>query len=382
MRELNGHDRLANWPLSLPAQSRLQDAIHDDHGKQRDRIILALNDGYSKSQRKKALKLACCAVSVHLFSDVRNQSVRPYLHRCKDRMCPFCAKKRSATIAADMATIVDQMKQPRAMVLTVKSEDRPLAAQLTDLRHWFAKLRRSTWWKGLVTGGVYTVEVTQAEDTHLWHPHLHIIFDGAYVPQKQLRLKWHNVTGHSEIVWIEAVHNRTGAVNELCKYIGKPQRSAAWTDQAIREYATAISGTRMVQSFGSFHGIKIRDQDKQPERSEEEQSANLRRISWLAGQGHQTSQELLLLIAARWTWLAGYIWHEHPQLEPEERKTVRIARALARIESRAGPGPPRPEPPPDPQILEQRILSALTRWHLEDLEGIHDTYDYLARAHP
>jgi len=362
--------RQSNLPPELQHQTALQEAIHEPHQADRDRTIQALAASELDLLRTEARRLAGCASSVHLYIDPAAGKVTEYVHRCKSRLCPFCARFRSAHVADQMQALVDVMTHPRHLVLTVHSRPAPLTEQLADLRNWFAKFRRTPFWRKNVSTGVYTIEVTKNSDTGLWHPHLHILFDGKYLPFKVIQQLWHEITAGSEIVWIEEVYNRQGAVRELCKYIGKPAKSKAWTHADIREYALAIRGTRMVQTFGKRPPKPIVDEDPNTPAEPDRWHVSVSRLVYLAGHDDPLATAALPLIAARWPHLGRYIYSIHPQLEPDQSRADRRLAAMAAIER--GWAPPRypTKPPDDPAALEKQIADALERIHIcEDIAG-------------
>jgi hypothetical protein len=259
--------------------------------------------------------------------------------------------------------LVDEMATPKHLVLTVKSTDNDLHEQLQDLRTWFTKLRRTKLWTSKVKNGVYTIEVTINERSGLWHPHIHCVFDGDYIPYKTLRREWHEITGGSEIIWIEQVGNAQGIARELCKYIGKPQKAGTWTDEQICSYAKAIKGARMMQSFGKKPVKPI--EDKLPDQAVNDcrWSIGLARVLWLAEMNIEAAYAALPLIAERFPHLGRYIYQRMPQLEPEGDKAARALRIMAIIET--GRAPPRATAPQARHAdeIDKDLIPILTRLH-------------------
>lgn len=331
-----------SWPHRLPPQSHLQDTLHEPHHKARDAIILALAASPHPDHYKHALRLADCACAAKLYVDPDTQSARPWIWRCASPLCPFCARKRAAKVRAQLDTAVAAMHQPRILVLTVKSNDKPLRDQMTHLTRSFARLRHTAYWKNHAKGGVYTVEVTFNHQTHQWHPHLHIMFDGSYLPQPELRPLWHEITGDSDIIWLEAVRNRNNAVAELTKYISKPSRLATWPADAIREYATATAGRRFLGSFGSLYRLRLDTSDKPVPFGPATVAVSITALARQANEGNETAQRLIPIVAALWPLFARYLWSECAQLEPPESAAHRALRLAALREGRPPPQPPPP----------------------------------------
>jgi len=266
---------------------------------------------------------------------------------------------------------MDKMPRPRMLVLTVRSSVRPLGEQLRSLRRWFKRLRGSAFWKKHVRGGVYTVEITRNGDTGLWHPHLHIVYDGEYMAQKALRVVWHRITQGSEVVWIQDVGDRRGAAAELAKYIAKPARIAKWGTSAIREYAVGVAGTRMVQSFGSCYDRKVADVDPAEVDSPESYALSLQRIIWLARCGVEPAQRLALLLADRWPVFAGYVFHELPQLRPDRTPVERTAELMRMLSGRAPPARAGPGVAGSDEVADTKIFLAFTGVRAGETSGEH-----------
>jgi len=372
-RDILKHFEARTWPQTLPDQNGLQDAIHAPHLSERDRYILALIESSDRRLQDQARSMASCADSVHLYVDPEHAEVHEYLHRCKCRLCPLCARARAIHVGAQVEELVRTMKKPRHLVLTVKSTGLPLSEQLHNLSTWFAKLRRTPFWRHNVTAGVYTIECTMNERTGKWHPHIHCVFDGNYLPYKIVQRLWHEITNGSEIIWLEPVDDVHGMTNELCKYIGKPQDAEHWTDEQLREYAKAIHGRRMMQTFGKSKPKPIEDLVPTPAAEETKWSISLSRVLWLADMRQAAAYRVLPLVAELYPHLGRYIYQRMPQLEPELTKAERILSIMAIIEN--GRAPPRHAPPPqrDKRLIEAELVPLLTALHNvkdEDLEWL------------
>jgi len=359
----------------LHPQNHLQEVLHERHDRHRRRIIAALDDGYTRSHRRSAVRLAGCSSAARFYVDPDIGRVRPWLNRCMHKLCPFCGRARTAHVAKQLEAIMQAMKRPRAMILTVRSNDRPLRDQIAALRRSFRQLRSRRFWKDRVLGGAYTLEITLNERTELWHPHLHIIYDGAYMPVKLLQHNWHDVTGGSEVVWVQDVRDAPGAARELAKYIGKVQQVDRLKDHHIRAYADGVNGSRMVQTFGDTHGRRAEDHDPGQPDSPATYSLSLPRILHLTNLGVVTAANLLLLIANRWPVFANFISHEHPQLTPQDSPLRAQLRALAHITGSAPPESDASRETPDRKKLDAQIFLAFTRIRLDDEAGTYDVLD-------
>jgi len=109
-----------------------------------------------------------------------------------------------------------------------------------------------------VLGGAAFFEVTRSAETGLWHPHLHILVEGKYLPQEQLAGLWKDITGDSKIVDIRLVDQRKGVAEYVTKYVGSPFPADIYRDQdLLAEAMTAITGRRTCLTFGHWRGLKL-----------------------------------------------------------------------------------------------------------------------------
>ena len=366
----------SSWPSSLPRQTALQESVHERHWELRRQIILALERGYGTWTKRAATNLAMCSNGASFFIDPSVGKVKPWVSRCHHRMCLYCGSARSSKVAEQIHLVTQQMESPRLVVLTVKSVDVPLRDQLAHLRNSFRRLRQRKLWKQLVTGGIYTIEVTRNQKTGLWHPHLNAIISGEYFPQPLLRKLWHAVTGSADIVWISKVRDRQGAAYELAKYIGKPQHVNTWPDTAIRNYAFAVNGERLVQTFGQAFGIKVADKDFEDTEAPDTYQIKISRLVHLARRGAPTPQKLLVLIADRWCQFRQYIYHQIPTLEKPKSPGDQMRRLRRLIEGRAPPSTPARGNPQDTGKLDEAVFIAFCRFRADDLEGLYHELDY------
>lgn len=175
--------------------------------------------------------------------------------RCGDRLCPTCRLK-------DMARITERFKEKlaagelraatwRFMTLTIRSTP-DLEQQLRDLRSAWKNMRRQKWFKEIVAGGLFAVDITETPAG--WHAHIHALVAGDYVPQRKLSHEWLKLTG-APIVGIQRVAQPSdgacgvlSALRYLLKYIKKPPQ--AIHAQTLR---ASIKGLRLMEGFGDYY---------------------------------------------------------------------------------------------------------------------------------
>lgn len=103
-----------------------------------------------------------------------------------------------------------------------------------------------------MTAGYGIIEITWNHVRKEWHPHLHVVAFGAYIPQHDLALAWHEVTHGSMIVDIRIIKHANRVSEYVAKYLGKPPD---FTDPLqhipeVHEYAISLQKRHMVIRFG------------------------------------------------------------------------------------------------------------------------------------
>lgn len=289
--------------------TRAQRELHKEFWKDRVHILDALLSAHDAALNKRAVRIDdCCSFpSVAVKSDGKPALI---LHRCKDRMCPRCQKQRSLTLSARIAELVKGMNAPRMVTLTLKHRNASLSQEHKRLADGFKALRKSKFWKANVKGGVYGIETPRNVQTQKWHCHMHLIVDGSFMSQKTLSAEWKIATGDSDIVDIRMVNDREKTAKYLAKYILKPNAVTEWDFLAVREFATALKGKRLVHTFGTLHGKNV-DPAKDPaEATVDAPLCSLHRLTNWAERGHAAAQraiEVLCSFGNAWRTACGLL---------------------------------------------------------------------------
>jgi hypothetical protein len=153
-------------------------------------------------------------------------------------------------------------RRVRFVTLTRRHSHAPLADQIDAVYEAFARLRRRAWWKDRVTGGAAFLEVKLSDRDGLWHPHLHLIVEGTFIPQRELSMEWLGVTCDSSIVDVRDCptgdHSRVAAY--VTKYVTKPASGCVYHNpEKLLEMMAAMKGRRLCLTFSSWRGLKLND---------------------------------------------------------------------------------------------------------------------------
>ena len=195
---------------------------------------------------------SCGSISWVLASDDPTPRYRLVSNRCRDRWCTPCSTEKQRIVVGNVAQVLEG-RALRLMTLTLKSSDVDLSAQITRLYKSFAKLRRRKEIRASLTGGLYFLEITFNDKTRQWHPHLHALFEGSYIPQALLRDLWLDITGDSFIVDVRGFRDSRMAAGYVAKYATKGVAGNVFTDPArLLQAVEALHGRRTFQTFGTF----------------------------------------------------------------------------------------------------------------------------------
>lgn len=176
---------------------------------------------------------------------------------CHDRFCRPCARFRGHTIANNVAAHLER-REYRFVTLTIKTTDLTLKQGVDKLYRSFGALRRTKLWTDRVRGGCAVCEVKPKDGGVGWHPHLHAIVEGKYLPLKPLRKLWLQITGDSFIVDVAYGRTPEAAAKYVSKYITKPfDDGTTRTPHRLHEAIVALTGRRLVVTFGTWRGLHL-----------------------------------------------------------------------------------------------------------------------------
>lgn len=178
---------------------------------------------------------------------------------CHDRFCQPCASERSRTIATNVAARLGN-DGCRFLTLTVREGADGLRPAIAHLYASFRRLQRKGLWKARVTGGVAFLEIKWNEPSQRWHPHLHCLLHGRYIPQRELSELWRAITGGSYVVDIRPCKGVQAITRYVCKYASKPLNMSYGTDfDRLCEALVATKGKRMCVTFGGWKSVLLTD---------------------------------------------------------------------------------------------------------------------------
>lgn len=192
-----------------------------------------------------------CGSDARVLRSVEHpERLRIRANNCHDRFCHPCATHHGQQLTGRIRDWLGH-EPARFVTLTLAPDTLSLADRLDRLYLAFRRLRRSKWWRNRVTGGVATLEVKWSVKSEHWHPHLHILCRGQYLPAGELSREWHVATNDSYIVDVRLVNDPDQAASYVAKYVAKPcPRSTYHNADRLQEMMSAMMGRRLLLTFG------------------------------------------------------------------------------------------------------------------------------------
>lgn len=275
-RPTSVHTEESTHPANRPAfaagqrqpHSKLEAAFrHSGWAHVRHRVHVAMRRADIKLHRLEAFETCGSAAWVLKSLDTSNQ-FKVASSNCHDRFCIPCALDRAAIIRTNLRNHLQARRKAsasakhyvhRSMTLTVKTTSgEPLKTSLDNLATWFTKLRKTRLWKQCVRGGVAICELKYFRDTRRWHPHLHVIWEGQYIPHDELKRAWHAITQSSYICHLKPIRSDEAAIRYLSGYVTKTMDGSFSHDvDLIREAIEALTGRKLIATFGTWHKVAL-----------------------------------------------------------------------------------------------------------------------------
>jgi hypothetical protein len=246
--------------FNLQAATPLEANFRHRHWANRRTVLAEVIAAMPMTARRMERWSACGGQAGIYYSKENDRFVVACLH-CHDRFCWACATARSRQIARNLQKYIEK-RQVRFLTLTLRSNNDPLTKQIDRLYRCFRTLRADTWWGNLVEGGAAFLEITLHPSLKTWHPHLHPVVSGRFIPQEVLSRKWLGVTGDSPIVHIKAVPDSKVVANYVCKYASKPMDDSVFADrEKLSELVVSMAGRRMATVIGNWTKLKLTQHD-------------------------------------------------------------------------------------------------------------------------
>jgi len=259
------------------------------------RVLGAFRAWDRLSGKSRTASILRCRSSAWFVRHRVSHLVRVHSRRCHVRWCPLCETSDRYAISTRVLERIRVLNRTRFMTLTLKHSTAPLRDQVDHLYTSFVRLRRSKWFKRLVRGGVWFFQVKWISDSESWHPHLHILYDGRYIPQKELKNRWKVASRGSYVVDIRSVRKSSRAADYVARYATSPcDLSALEVDRAV-EVMAAMEGRQLKGTWGNFRDLVLKAQPAD-DADQWEVLCQFQRVTWF-----RDRSQFLMDIWAAWT---------------------------------------------------------------------------------
>lgn len=255
--DLTLHPTFPAEPAFRPPWPQME--VHFRHSgwlRDRKRVWDALNVVFPGSKRTERFR-TCGSNAWVIRNEEDPEQYAVISDHCRDRFCRPCAAFRGRVIAHNVKAYL-RNRHYRFMTLTIKNNDMTLKTMVTKLLRSFGALRRTKIWNQKVTGGCAVLEVKPKPGAVGWHPHLHAIIEGKWLPQDLIRKHWLRITQDSFIVDIRDGKDAEKAARYVNKYITKPfDDGTTRTPERLLQAIEALHGRRLVMTFGKWRGQRL-----------------------------------------------------------------------------------------------------------------------------
>lgn len=203
-------------------------------------------------------RLDTCCTGAWFERHKETHKVRIRSKRCFIRWCPLCGNARQIYIANSVKAWLEKQKRPRLLTMTIRHQDTDLAQQIDHLYLSFQKLRKRKIFKSNVSGMIWFFQIKRSKLDGKWHPHIHAMIAGKYIPQDKLVTAWKAVTGDSEIIHIKAVDNTQRSSDHIARYAVNPADLDKLELIDACEVVSALKGKRILGATGSARAISFK----------------------------------------------------------------------------------------------------------------------------
>ena len=234
----------------------------------RDPTYSRIRDAYAELDQidgtRREAQLLDCHTLAYFARHSETGEVKVFSRRCGLRWCPVCQKSRQGRITHEVAEWLKMFKHPKILTLTMKHSDRDLGDQIRLLYDNFRNLRRRKFFSSKVTGGCWFFQIKKSKTDGLWHPHIHCLITGLFVPRDDLSKLWLEITGDSPVCDIRAVKDPDTAVRHVARYAAAPCDLTNLSSPEITEIIQAMHGRRIFGTWGLGKSINLKP-EKPPE---------------------------------------------------------------------------------------------------------------------
>jgi len=222
----------------------------------RARELYALVDGSPGG--KFSSRLQDCRSQAWFVRHKETHEVRVSSSRCKLRWCPICRDVSRMIVTTAVEEWLKEAKFPKMLTFTLEHCDDPLQLQIKRLYKSFRKIRGRKFFKDAVTGGVWFFQLKFNHQTGQWHPHIHCLVAGGWIPQGEISRHWRAITGDSFVIDIRPIKDVDSAATEVARYATSPADLSKLSLDLAADVYYATKSQRICGTWGNAKGMILK----------------------------------------------------------------------------------------------------------------------------
>lgn len=218
-------------------------------------IYAKVDGGYNG---KNSIRLRDCRKKAWFVKNKHTGKIRIASSRCKLRWCPICRDVSRQIVTVAVSEWLQAQAYPKMITFTLKHSEYPLPDQIKKLYDSFRKIRQRAYFKRHVSGGVWFFQIKQSSATGEWHPHIHCLVAGRFLPHADLKSLWKKITTDSNIVDIRPVEDKEAAACEVARYATSPADLTRMDLESAYDVYLSTKSKRICGTWGNAKGLALR----------------------------------------------------------------------------------------------------------------------------
>jgi len=206
----------------------------------------------------KHFTLKNCRSLAWFVRNIESGEVRVAANSCHLRWCPVCSDSRRSYLSHSVAGWVEKQSYPKFLTLTIMHSNAPLEHQIDHLYKYFRLLRKRKEFRDAVPGGFWFFQIKKSKQSGQWHPHLHCLISGRYIPHSRLVKIWQEITYNSTVVDIRPIRDPAKACNDAARYAACPGSLAGLPFDDALELVECMHGRRICGTWGTARAVSLR----------------------------------------------------------------------------------------------------------------------------
>lgn len=198
-----------------------------------------------------------CRSRAWFMRDKETGIVHVSSNACRLRWCPLCSGSRTAYITKSIEPWIQKQRFLRFLTLTLRHSNASLSNQIRYLYDSFRKLRNDKQFRKYCKGGIWFFQTKRDSTGEQWHPHIHALIVGKFIPHAWLSVKWVRITKNSNIVDIRAVKLAEKTAEYVARYAARPALLERYNLEERLDIFAAFHRLRLCGTWGKAREVSL-----------------------------------------------------------------------------------------------------------------------------